>query len=223
MNFHNFDSFKTDAKLKKITMNKKLKLVIQYLTVMLAQIKFRRIVIPNVSEIILSEDSSVHWKNLDVTGKRVLDLGCGLWGVSDMKESSPVYFKNKGATQIIGIDSNNEDLETFNKYFKEHFLDQSQFLCKMITTPNDVLELIQKYEIEAIKCDIEGFEKVLFKLEKGQLERVQHISVEYHNHALMLEMLYTLNRWGFHVTKHSLFGYGNFYLGVLTATRSQLD
>ena len=56
-----------------------LKREIQLAKNLLTQRKFRRLELPNVSELINSEDSSVHWKHLDVSGKVVLDLGCGFF------------------------------------------------------------------------------------------------------------------------------------------------
>jgi hypothetical protein len=139
-----------------------------------SQRKFRKLKLPNVSELINSENSSVHWKHLDVSDKIVLDLGCGLWHVDDLHEASPVYFKNKGAKKIIGVDLNVNDINVLKDYFNAHFKgDGSEFLVKPITTTNDLLELITKYQIESIKCDIEGFEKVMFNINKNQVKKLQ--------------------------------------------------
>ncbi len=184
------------------------------------QMKFRKLIKPNVTELIHSEDSSLHWKYLDVENKTVLDLGCGLWGVSNIKETSPVYFKNKGAKKIIGVDLNENDIAYFNNYFKENFKNnESVFLVKKISNTKDITDLIDKYHVESIKCDIEGFEKVLFSINKSQLNNVTSISVEYHNHALFLNLVNTFNNWGFKVINHSIFSYGPQNMGVLTANK----
>jgi hypothetical protein len=83
--------------------------------------KFRKLLRPDVTELITSEDSSVHWKHLEVSDKVVLDLGCGFWEIEDIQESSPVYFKNKGAKKIIGVDMNADDLIILKNYFAENF------------------------------------------------------------------------------------------------------
>jgi len=184
------------------------------------EIKFRRLLLPNVTELIHSEDSSVHWKHLNVEHKTILDLGCGLWGVSDIKETSPVYFKNKGAKKIIGVDMNANDIAYFNTYFKDNFKnDESVFLVKKITGTKDLTDLIDKYKVESIKCDIEGFEKVLFNISKSQLKNIGSISVEYHNHALFLKLVNTFNNWDFKIDNHSIFTYGSRNMGVLTASK----
>jgi hypothetical protein len=184
------------------------------------QRKFRKMILPHVSDLIDSEKSSVHWKYLNVTGKIVLDLGCGLWDVNDMQECSPVYFKNKGAKKIIGADLNAGDINILKEYFDEHFKgDGSEFLVKAITTASDMLELIAKYQIQSIKCDIEGFEKVMFNIDKSLINNITDISVEYHTNILFLNLVNTFNNWGFTIINHSVFTYAPQGMGVITATR----
>ena len=184
------------------------------------QRKFRKMPLPFVSDLIDSEKSSVHWKYLDVSNKIVLDLGCGLWRVNDMQESSPVYFKNRGAKKIIGVDLNANDINVLKGYFDEHFKDDgSEFLVKAIATTNDMVELITKYQIQSIKCDIEGFEKVMFDIDKSLINSVTDISVEYHTHILFLNLINTFNNWGFTIVNHSVFTYAPQGMGVITATR----
>jgi len=182
--------------------------------------KFRKVTTPPVSDLITSEDSSVHWKYLDVAGKTVLDLGCGLWEVKNIGEASPVYFKNKGAEKIIGVDMNEKDISVLKKYFDEQFPgDGSEFLVKSITTANDLTELITQYQVESIKCDIEGFEKVMFKIEKSLIKNIANISVEYHSRQLLLGLLQTIKKWGFTIIDHSNFTYAPQTMGVITAQR----
>ena len=178
-------------------------------------------VLPYISDLIKSENSSEHWNKLDVAGKVVLDLGCGLWDVNDMQECSPVYFKNKGAKKIIGVDLNANDIDVLKGYFDEHFKgDGSEFLVKAITTTNDMLDLITKYQIQSIKCDIEGFEKVMFNINKSLISSVTDIAVEYHTHTLFLNLINTLKNWGFTLIDHSVFTYAPHGLGVITAKRN---
>lgn len=184
------------------------------------QRKFRKLIPPNVSELITSEDSSIHWKHLDVRDKNILDLGCGFWEIKDIQETSPVYFKNKGAKRIIGVDMNAGDLTVLRDYFAEHFKgDGSEFLIKKITSTNDLLELIEKYQIQSIKCDIEGFEKVMFKITKDQIKNITSLSVEYHDHTLFLNLVNTFKRWDFKIVNHSIFTYSAQNMGVLTINR----
>ncbi len=195
----------------------------KYAHTYLSQRKFRRLLPPNVSGLINSENSSDHWTQLDVSDKIVLDLGCGFWDVEDIQECSPIYFKNKGAKRIIGIDLNVNDINVLKDYFHEHFKgDGSEFLVKKITKTKDILEIITQYNIESIKCDIEGFEKVLFNINKNQIENIKNISVEYHDHVLFLKLINTFNRWGFKVIDHSAFTYGPLNMGVLTCNHQKI-
>lgn len=184
------------------------------------QRKFRKMELPNISDLIKSENSSQHWNKLEVSDKIVLDLGCGLWDVNDMQECSSVYFKNKGAKKIIGVDLNANDIDVLKGYFDEYFKnDGSEFLVKAITTTNDMLDLITKYQIQSIKCDIEGFEKVMFNIDKSLINNVTDISIEYHTHILFLNLINTLNNWGFTIIDHSVFTYAPQGMGVITAKR----
>lgn len=193
----------------------------QYINDYLIERKFKKVKQPFVSDLITSENSRIHWKYLDVTDKIVLDLGCGLWAVSDLQEASPVYFKSKGAKKVIGVDLNDKDIDVLKKYFDEHFPgDGSEFLVKSITTTNDLLELITQYQIESIKCDIEGFENVMFSIDKSQIKSVVNISVEYHNRQLFLGLLQTLKKWDFAIVNYSNFTYATQNMGVITAQQS---
>ena len=79
--------------------------------------------------------------------------------------------------------------------------------------------LIAQYQIESIKCDIEGFERVMFKMDKSQVKNLENIAVEYHNRQLLLGLAQTLKKWGFTVINHSLFTYASPDMGVITAKR----
>lgn len=182
---------------------------------------YRNIDIPKVDDLITSETSSIHWKELDINGATVLDLGCGLWDMSDLTESSPVYFKTKGAFRIVGIDANEKDIRTLTEYFQSTFPDdQSIFLHKKIESSSDLQYLIKTYDIQVIKSDIEGFEKHFFPLTREDMAGVRQISIEYHSQPILLQLLFHLNRWGFDIEHHSLFNYTTPTIGVLTARKT---
>jgi hypothetical protein len=181
--------------------------------------ELRRVPTPLVTGIINSENSSIHWPHLEVNGLTVLDMGCGRWEVNgDINETSPVFFKAKGAKRIIGVDADNSEVEFFNNYFRENFQDGSTFHYKWIKRPTQIIDLIHQNSVGAIKCDIEGAEINLFKIDLPSLSSVQTLSIEYHSSVLLKELVLANNRWGFKVIDHSIFDRFP-HMGVITLRR----
>lgn len=179
----------------------------------------RKIEIPAVTNIIFSENSSDHWPFLNVSGLNVLDLGIGRWGVDKIEETSPVFFKNKNAKKIIGIDCNNKEVHFFKKYFSDNYQDESDFRCLYIKRSTDLSLLLSENDINVIKCDIEGEEVNLFKLKLQEYPSLQHIAIEYHSTVLLRQLLNVNNlQWKFKVINHSIFS-KNLNMGVITLSR----
>lgn len=187
-------------------------------------IQFRDENIPIVNNLIDSEISSKHWKHLNVKNKIVLDLGCGFWDLEDIHETSPIFFKNKGALEVIGVDMNNKDILFFDNYFKNELKDfKSKFICTAITKSEQLEKIILRNNIESIKSDIEGFEVLFFKLKASTFEKVTSMSFEYHSQAILLELLFNFKKWGFEIIDHSLFNYSTPTLGVITVEKNRTN
>ena len=181
--------------------------------------RLRKIKIPPVNNIIFSENSSEHWPFLCVNGLNVLDLGIGRWGVNNLEETSPVFFKSKHAKKIIGIDCERNEVEFFEKYFSNNYSDESVFKCMFIKNSNDLSFLISENDINVIKCDIEGEEINLFKLKLQDYPSLQHVAVEYHSTVLLKQLLNVNNlQWKFKLINHSIFTQ-NLNMGVITLSR----
>jgi len=179
----------------------------------------RKVIIPPVNHIIFSENSSEHWPFLWVDGMNVLDLGIGRWGVNNLKETSPVFFKNKNAKKIIGIDCDKNEVDFFKKYFSNNYSDESEFTCMFINNSNDISFLIFENDINFIKCDIDGEEINLFKLKLQEFSTLQHLAIEYHSTVLLRQLLNVNNlEWKFKVINHSIFSQ-NLNMGVITLSR----
>ncbi len=185
----------------------------------LKKYQFRNVQVAPVNKIIFSENSSDHWSTLFVEGMNVLDLGCGRWGITDEKETSPVFFKTKNARRIVGVDINASEIEFFQKYFAENYADDSIFTNVLIDSAGALLNLIVNHEINTIKCDIEGDEIFIFKLKLHELSSVQHIAIEYHS-PLILKQLMEVNRvcWNFKIMEHSVFSEQP-HMGVVILSR----
>jgi len=170
--------------------------------------------------IIQTEDSSDHWKFFNVKDHVVLDLGCGRWYTEQFDEFSPIYFGNQGARLVIGIDSSEDEILYFNqatvgnpKYIFEHV---------NILATKDILDLLQKYPtISALKCDIEGHERVLLNLNAGDLQTVSELAIEYHNKELNELFTKKVVEWGFNIKLNASMTTNEDRMGVLFCNRGQ--
>jgi len=162
---------------------------------------------------ITSENSSVHWPYFDTEDKVVLDLGCGRWDVQNHDELSPIFF-SKTAKHVIGVDSDPKEVE----YFKETATppEKFTFLHLSITSPSTVSELIKKYSVNAVKCDIEGYEYSLLGLTEEDFRNINEFALEYHTPELREAFLNKYPEWGFNLFGKGVFtSVGNDNMGVL--------
>lgn len=144
---------------------------------------------------ITSENSSDHWSFVNVTGKCVLDIGCGVWHTPDFNETSPVYF-GKTAARVIGIDTSESCIDTYKKHFEDD--DKYVFDCMNIHSVDQVRDLISTYDVNFIKSDIEGGERVLLDLTLEDLSNVTDLAIEFHTLDLKQAFLDKIpNEWGY--------------------------
>lgn len=193
--------------------------ILKSISYQLEKFNLRKIKLPRVDGIIFSENSSDHWQFVTVNEMNVLDLGFGRWGINEVAETSPVYFKSKNAIKIIGVDANNGEVEFFQKYFSENFDDGSTFICKYVKSSEDIGSLISKYGINTIKCDIEGAEIHLYDLKLQNYPSVKYVSIEYHSLVLLKKLLLVNNtEWQFEIINHSIFSEES-HMGVVTLVK----
>lgn len=131
---------------------------------------------------ITSEEPEIHWPFLNVKDKIVLDLGCGLFY---SKISTADWFVQQGAKQVIGVDLGNDS----PKHFIYHQL--------AISSSIDILDLLNKYTPDVIKCDIEGAERYFEDISANDMESVKQFAVEYHDNSLKMLMEQKMKEWGF--------------------------
>ena len=127
-----------------------------------------------------SEDPVVHWPNIKVQGKNVLDLGCGRWDETDQSKMTPIYFLNQGAKSLIGVDSSVDEV----KYFRSLNLPSASFFAENIKDVSLVRLIIQQNNINVIKSDIEGRELLFLDLTKDDVRDVSSLYIEYHGHGV---------------------------------------
>jgi hypothetical protein len=152
---------------------------------------------------ITSEEPEIHWAFLKVKDKVVLDLGCGIF-YSQL--ATPDWFVNEGAKKVIGVDLGDNN--------PEHFI----YHKKNISSKFHLLELIEEYKPDVIKCDIEGAEVYFKDIDVNGMEGVYQFAVEYHDNNLKLLMEQKIREWGFETTEtYQLFNEDINRIGVIYA------
>ena len=137
-----------------------------------------------INYIIKSEDSTDHWPYFDVDNHNVLDLGCGRWHTPDFEQLSPIYFSKK-ANLVIGVDCSQDEINFFNDKTKDN--PKFTFISECINNSKQVIDMISKYNITALKCDIEGAEEALLDLTKEDLSVIKEFAIEFHSDFLKEE------------------------------------
>jgi hypothetical protein len=142
----------------------------------------------------------------------VLDLGCGRWYTDIKEELSPFYF-GKNANLVVGIDSNSNDIE----YYNNETINDDKYIFELINLTNvdQFRELIKKYSITAIKCDIEGHEVSMLDLTSEDLINVTELGIEYHTEELKNSFISKVQEWGFEINVMANFARTPDHLGVL--------
>ena len=152
---------------------------------------------------IISEEPEIHWPFLKVKDKVVLDLGCGIFY---SKISTPDWFISEGAKKVIGVDMGENTYENFI-YHKQ-----------AIASKFDLLKLINEYNPDLIKCDIEGAEVYFEDIYADDMGSVHQFAVEYHDNTLKLLMEKKVKEWGFENTEtYQLFDEDINRIGVIYA------
>lgn len=143
------------------------------------------------------EDPFIHWENVNVEGKRVLDLGCGDFGNAGNLPyvTTLEYFLLKNASYVIGIDGNANDYN----YVKALEAKYNNFdvVNEFINSPNHIEDLINLHKIDVIKSDIEGAEIHLLELPDDIFSMIEEYYIETHSEFLHTSTLEKLNRCGY--------------------------
>jgi SAM-dependent methyltransferase len=170
-----------------------------------------------INYLIESENSTDHWPYFDATNHNVLDLGCGRWYTEDKEELSPFYF-GRTANTVVGIDSNPNDIE----YYINETNGNVKYIFERIelNNVNQFKELILKYSITAIKCDIEGHEISMLDLTSEDLINVVELGIEYHNEDLKNSFISKVQEWGFEIKVMANFARTPDYMGVLFCSKN---
>jgi hypothetical protein len=132
--------------------------------------------------VITSESPEIHWKHLNVTGGRVLDLGCAFWTEAERQEGNGTakYFLSQNPEFYMGVDINQGDIKTLSEQYP-----QAKFLCERADSAFQIHTWITENSITHIKCDIEGYETQLLPIEN--VHQLKEIAIELHSSDLWLK------------------------------------
>ena len=172
-----------------------------------------------INHSIISERSQDHWPYFEVKDKNVLDLGCGRHQTYQKEDHSPCYFLDQGANKVIAIDASQAEVDY---YLGLYGTDNPTFYVERneIHNSQQVLDYIKKYDITAIKCDIEGYETCFYDITKEDLENITSIAIEYHCADRRENTLKKLQEWEFNLIAEGLFTYCHApNMGVLFAKK----
>lgn len=136
-------------------------------------------------KLVNSEEPNKHWEPVSVFGKRVLDLGCGDFGrISILPYPSTLeYFLSLGASYVVGVDVSIPDVNNINSNLNEH-MDRFSIETKLISNANEIIELIEKNDIQIVKSDIEGGECHLLSIPDNIFSRIEEYYIETHGNQL---------------------------------------
>lgn len=129
-------------------------------------------------------EPDIHWPTsiTNVYDKTILDLGCGSDGYKDQEPwiSTVEYWLLRGAKKIIGIEANSKDAEYLNNKFSK--LDgKVKVINDSIQSSTQIQNLINEYDIQIVKSDIESFEYHFLDVDDSSFSKIDEYYIETHD------------------------------------------
>jgi len=146
-----------------------------------------------------SEDPNYHWEYVNVKNKRVLDLGCGdFGGVGKLPYTTTLeYFLIKEASFVLGVDVNISDLEAIKSLETKY--PNFSIINNMISSPDQIKDLIINNNIQILKSDIEGHEINIFNLDNETFSLIEEYYIETHSDELYNQCINKLTNCGYDI------------------------
>jgi hypothetical protein len=135
-----------------------------------------------------TEEPQQHWQYLTVKQQRVLNLGCGNFGIlKNMPYPDDVgYFLAQDPAHLVAVDTNPKDVALLQERYAADItagrLTVRHLHCDRVSV---LQELLDTYQITAVKSDIEGFEFLFEWLPEEYVTRIQHWAIEAHGNNLI--------------------------------------
>lgn len=168
-----------------------------------------------------NENPVDHWQYINVKDKIVLDLGCGRWEKVESRDSNwlttPEFFLVNNAKKVIAVDADPEEISWFTNRLQNN--SNIEFILKAINSTQDILDIYTKYRPNCVKCDIETNEKFLLQLTQEQFCTVDEYYIETHGTNLYLQVLDTLNEYGYSITNQIDLTHTKGYCKVIFANK----
>lgn len=166
---------------------------------------------------IKSENPAEHWGFLPVDGETILDLGCGI--NNNEHSPTPVYWVQKNAKMVYGVDPGQD---SYN-WFKQNFV------VKNFINIMDWVDRTEKFELymkatkpSVMKIDVEGSEIFLNAINPSYLDGIRHIGIEYHNLSCLLSCEHLLRDNGYDLYYYKFDHLDIDYQGVLHAHKKNI-
>jgi hypothetical protein len=151
----------------------------------------REINSPKMADI-QTENPHDHWGFLEIKDNVVLDLGCGR--TFNQTPTTPEYFLQQGAKQVIGVEMWPNEVEWFIELIKD---ERVFFNVDKVDYWQKLKFYLKFCNINIIKCDIEGDEKMFERANSEDLVNVKEIAFEYHNPDMKKLIKNNYESWGF--------------------------
>ncbi len=121
------------------------------------------------------EDYEVHWNYTSFKDKVILDLG------ADLGKTTSFFFE-KGAKRVIAVECENDRYKTFDKLV-ENYGDDPDVACLhlFIDSGAQISELINIYNPDLVKVDIEGWETKIVDMKPEFFLMPKEWLIEAHN------------------------------------------
>jgi hypothetical protein len=171
-----------------------------------------------INHSIESEDSKHHWLHFIAKEKRILDLGCGRHATDQPHMHSPNYFLDMGADYVVGVDMSQGEIDYYKNLQDTGIMssEKSLFFCEEIKSPENIMNYIKTYNINAVKCDIEEHETKFYSITSEDLQNVTELAIEYHSLEIRERIIEKIKEWKFDIFCEGKFGFVNApQMGVL--------
>jgi hypothetical protein len=140
------------------------------------------------------EDPDIHWHDVEIQDRVVLDLGAGDFGRlgEHPYPATADYWLSNGATKVIAVDMEAKDLDNYTD-------PRIEKVVISISGPEDISNLIQQHQPDLVKSDLEGAETHFLNVFPDVLRIPKAYAIETHNSYLFENISSMLKMLGYNI------------------------